>query len=135
MPPKRPIDKLIFVFAADSGSLNALLDSAKKLFRIKNCTLCSLTHGLAGEKSEWRECRDELGVPVEYLHRDELAGELKSLVASSLPCVVADSRGELIVLLKPDVLERCQGSVADFKGRLRYFAASHGLEIRDPALA
>jgi hypothetical protein len=135
MPPKRPIDKLLFIFAADSGSFNALLDSAKKFLRIKNCTLCSITHGLAGEKSEWRECRDELGVPIEYLHRDELSGDLKALVAASLPCVVADSGGDLIVLLKPEVLERCQGSVADFKGRLRYFAASHGLEIRDSAIA
>lgn len=135
MPPKRPIDKLLFVFAADSGSFNALLDSAKKFLRIKNCTLCSITHGLAGEKSEWRECRDELGVPIEYLHRDELSGDLKALVGTSLPCVVADSEGDLIVLLKPEVLERCQGSVADFKGRLRYFAASHSLEIRDSAIA
>ena len=133
MSPKRPIDRLIFVFAADSGSFNALLDSAKKLLRIKNCTLCAITHGLAGEKSEWRNCREEIGVPIDYLHRDELSGGLKDLVEKSLPCVVADSGGDFTLLLTPGVLERCQGSVADLKGRLHYFAASRGLEIREQA--
>ena len=61
MSQKRPIDRLMFVFSADAGSFNAFLDSARKLLRIKGCTLCSITHGLAGEKSEWRECKEEIG--------------------------------------------------------------------------
>jgi hypothetical protein len=129
MTPKRRIERLLFVFSADSGSFNAFLDSAKKVLRIKGCTLCTITHGLAGEKSEWRECKEEIGVPVDYIHRDEISGELRSVVGDQLPCIVAQAGNDLILLLAPDVLERCQGSVADLKGRLAYFASINRLEL------
>src|SRR5215471_2038480 len=120
--PQRTIDRLVFVFNATSGPLSALLDSAKKILQIKGCTLCAITHGLAGEKSEWAECKTALGVPVDYVHRDEVTPDLRRLVGDDLPCVVALANGELIPLLSPAVLERCQGSVADFRGRLNYHA-------------
>jgi hypothetical protein len=126
---KRTIDRLIFVFSADSGALSAFLDSAKKVLRIKGCTLCTITHGLAGEKSEWRDCREELGVPIEYVHRDEVSPDLQRVVGNNLPCVVAQAGDELVLLLGPEVLERCRGSVADLKGRLSIFAAMNRLEL------
>jgi hypothetical protein len=129
MTPKRRIDRLLFVFNADTGSFNAFLDSARKLLRLNGCTLCSITHGLAGEKSEWRECKEEIGVPVDYVHRDEISAELHSVVGDQLPCIVAQTGTDLILLLAPDVLERCQGSVADLKGRLSYFASVNRLEL------
>lgn len=126
---KRTIDRLIFVFSADAGALNAFLDSAKKVLRIKGCTLCTITHGLAGEKSEWRDCKEELGVPIDYVHRDEVSPELQRVVGNHLPCVVAQTGNELVLLLGPEVLERCRGSVADLKGRLNIFAAMNRLEL------
>ena len=127
--PKRRIDRLIFVFNAGSGSFNAFLDSARKVLQIKGCTLCTITHGLAGEKSEWKECKEEIGVPVDYVHRDEITPDLGRVVGDNLPCVVAEAGGELILLLGPDVLDRCKGSVADLKGRLTVFSSMHGLEL------
>jgi hypothetical protein len=135
MNVKRTIDRLIFVFSADSGALNAFLDSAKKVLRIKGCTLCSITHGLAGEKSEWRDCKEELGVPIEYVHRDEVSPDLQRVIGNNLPCVVAQTGGDLVLLLGPDVLERCRGSVADLKGRLNVFAAMNRLELPQSAPA
>lgn len=129
MSPKRSIDRLLFVFSADSGTFNAFLDSARKLLRIKGCTLCSITHGLAGEKSEWRDCKEEIGLPVDYVHRDEVSDELRRVVGDKLPCIVAQTGNDLVLLLAPDVLERCQGSVADLKGRLHYFASINRLEM------
>jgi len=129
MNTKRQIDRLIFVFSADSGSFNAFLDSAKKVLRIKGCTLCAITHGLAGEKSEWRECKEELGVQIDYVHRNEVSEELRRVAGDNLPCVVAHAEGDLVFLLGPDVLDRCRGSVADLKGRLQVFAAMRQLEL------
>ena len=129
MSEKKQIQRLILVYDADTGRLNALVDSARKVFRLNGCALCGITHGLAGEKSEWKDCRDELGVPVDYRHRDELFGELKELVEGQLPCVVAETDDGPRVLLTPQVLERCKGSVNDFKGRLLTYAAMHDLEI------
>lgn len=124
-----PIERLLFVYAADSGLVSAWVDSARKLLRLKGCTLCSLTHGLAGERLDWRECKDELGVPIDYLHRDELPPALEQAVGRRLPCVVAQAGGRLAVLLDPAALERCQGSVSDLRGRLRAHAAMSGLAL------
>ena len=129
MTAKRRIDRLLFVFNAGSGSLNAFIDSARKLLQIKGCTLCTITHGLAGEKSEWKECKEEIGVPVDYVHKDEIWPALDAAIGDNLPCVVAEAGGELILLLAPDVLDRCKGSVADLKGRLIVFSSMKGLEL------
>ena len=126
----RAIERLILVFDADAGALNALVDSTRKLFRLKGCSLCSITHGLAGEKGQWRSCRETLGVPVDYLHRNELDATTAGVVGDQLPCVLASSGGRTELLMGPGVLDRCAGSVADFKGRLMHHAARLGLGLR-----
>lgn len=126
---RRPIDRLILVFAAESGAFHAFLDSAKKVLRIKGCTLCSITHGLVGEKAEWKTCREELGVPVDSVHLDEIDSELAQVIDGQVPCIVAQTGDDKVLLLGPDVLERCRGSVADLKGRLFTHAAGKGLSL------
>jgi hypothetical protein len=132
-PKPRPqaVESLVFVYAADSGPLHAVLDSARKLLSLKGCTLCSLTHGLMGESSQWRSCKEALGVPVEYVHRDEVAGAVAEVVAGRLPSVVARSARGLTLLLDPAAIERCHGSVADLKARIQVHAALHGLVLPD----
>ena len=61
------------------------------------------------------------------MHRDEVDDELRELVGEQLPCIVAEAGGERKLLLGPDVLRRCRGSVADLKGRLNYFASLNRL--------
>lgn len=129
MTQRASIERLYFVYQADSGLLGATLDSVRKLLRVNGCALCSITHGLAGEKSEWRTCKEELGVPVDYVHRDELSGPIRNAVGAGLPAVVAQTAAGFQVLLTPEVLERCKGSVADLKGRLFAHAAMKGLEL------
>jgi hypothetical protein len=125
----RTISRLVLVFDANSGKLSAFVDSVKKVLMVQGCSLCAITHGLAGEKDEWRSCREELGVPVDYLHRDEVPPVLKATVEGQLPCIVAEVQGEYVVLLGPDVLERCRGSVADLKGRLFFHMTARELEL------
>jgi hypothetical protein len=126
---KAAIRKLIFVYAADSGKLNALMESAKKLLSINGCSLCAITHGLAGEKGEWKQCSEEFGVPIDYLHRDEVPPSLARIIEGRLPCVLAQTDDETRVLLAPDVLERAKGSVADLKGRLITYASMYQLQF------
>lgn len=125
----RPIDRLILVYAADSGTLAAVVDSAKKLLKLQGCTLCTITHGVLGEKDEWKDCKTELGVPVDYLHRDELDEAMRRLVGDALPCVVAEAGGERVLLLDPGVLSRCRASVAELKGKILWHARAKGLFV------
>lgn len=135
MAQTRSIQRLLFVYNADSGILNSVIDSAKKLLSINGCPLCSLTHSLAGERTEWKSCKESIGVPIDYVHRDELTPQIKSLVGKELPCVLAEADGELAILLPADVVARCKGSVADLRGRLKTHAAMRGLTfpILEPA--
>lgn len=132
MPDVQQIRRLILIYNADSGRLNAWADSARKILRLNGCSLCAITHGLAGEKADWRSCRAEIGVPIDTLHRDEIFGPMKELVGDALPCVVAETAGGPRVLLTPDVLDRCRGSVDDFRGRLLTHAAMRDLELPAP---
>ena len=129
MSQPRAIDRLLFVFDADSGAWSAAADSARKLLRLNGCALCAVTHGLLSERDEMRSCREELGVPVDYLHRDELPSGLRDLVAGRLPTVVAVVGDEPVVLLEPEVIARCRGSVADLRGKLVFHAARRGLAL------
>jgi hypothetical protein len=124
---KRTIDRLILVFNADSGALSAWFDSARKLLRIRGCSLCATTHGLVGETPEWRRAKARLGVPVDHVHRDEIGPRLREVVGEGLPAIVAELGGERLLLLGPDVLDRSKGDVAALEGRLHEHASLKGL--------
>ena len=133
MAQRTTIDRLLFVYNADSGKWSAFVDSARKVLKIQGCTLCSITHGLTGEKEDWRDCKDELGVPVDYVHRDEVTARLSENIGERRPAVVAEAGGNYTVLLGPEVLDRCRGSVADFKGRLMAYASMNALQFPQEA--
>ncbi|MEM7395057.1 MAG: hypothetical protein AAF492_22225, partial [Verrucomicrobiota bacterium] len=88
-----------------------------------------LTHGTFGERNSWKSCKQEIGVPIEYLHRDEIPQNLQDVVGDQIPSVVARTNGSFVLLLKPEVIGRCKGNVSDLKGRLRHFAAINDLSL------
>ena len=65
--------KLIFVYNADSGVLNAVKDAVHKIFKPQTygCNLCAVTFGPVSMKSEWGRYIEALPVSVEFLHRNE----------------------------------------------------------------
>jgi len=128
-PLPRQVDQLIFVYKAEAGKVNALIDSAKKLLGADGCSLCEITHGLVGEKNEWRGCREQMEVPVVAYHQDEMPSSVERLVRDSLPSVVAQVGGEMRILMDPEALEKCRGSVADFKIHLRQSLVTNGMVI------
>lgn len=125
------IEELVLVYNADAGLVSALQDSALKLFRLNGCTLCTITHGVAGERADWKECKAAFGVPVAYFHRDDMPQDLRSAVSGQLPAVMAKVGREYVHLLGPDTLARCNGKVADLKGRIRHNARLQGLTLPD----
>lgn len=68
------MEKLIFVYNADSGLLNGLKDLLHKNISPKTypCSLCALTYNNLGMLNEWAEFVKQLNKQVEFLHRDEL---------------------------------------------------------------
>jgi hypothetical protein len=72
------VSKLIFVYNANSGKLNSLLDSAHKIVSptTYECTLCHLTFGVFKENELWARFRESAtntnsSLQLEFLHKDE----------------------------------------------------------------
>jgi hypothetical protein len=68
---------LVFVYNADSGLMNGLIDMGHKIVSPHTyaCSLCGVTYNLLGMRPQWRRFVQGLGRPVRFLHRDELAAE------------------------------------------------------------
>lgn len=103
MTTEKEQPKLIFVYNADSGLKNALIDSAHKIFKPKTyqCSLCDLTYGPFKEKKKWKAFRKNSGVDMKFLHADEFEHLYKSKFrpAFELPVVLVENQYELDILI------------------------------------
>ncbi|HEX8337388.1 MAG TPA: hypothetical protein VF621_11705 [Pyrinomonadaceae bacterium] len=100
---------LVFVYNADSGVFNTLADAAHKIFspRTYACNLCALTHTAVRMRGEWREFLDGLGLPLEFLHADELATRY-GLNGVPLPAVFTKDGPGLSLLAGADSVNACR---------------------------
>lgn len=105
---KDPIKKLLFVYNADSGVGNRLLDTAHKVFRPEtySCRLCELTYGVFLEKSAWKKFRKQSDIPMEFLHRDEFlkAYASKFIPSYTFPIVLELSEHDMHVFMGTEEL-------------------------------
>ena len=114
--------RLLFVYNADGGLVDVVLDAAHKILSpaTYQCDLCRLTHGWFRERAEWRAFIESLDVEVEFLHRDALAREYPGVSVTPpavlfrvgdtwVPCVDAAALAacESIDTLIALVRERC----------------------------
>jgi len=88
---------MIFVYNADSGKINAMLDIAHKWVSPSTyqCSLCSLTHDTLHEKSEWADFKESSSDTLEFYHKDEF--EKKFKVTYDYP-VILDASHEMQIL-------------------------------------
>lgn len=100
---------LVFVYNADSGVFNALTDAAHKIFspRTYACNLCALTYGAVQMRTDWKEFLEGLGLPLEFLHADELATRY-GLKGVRLPAVFTKNAERLKVLAGADAINACR---------------------------
>ena len=103
------MEKLIFVYNADSGLVNALKDWAHKIVSPETyaCSLCALTYDNLGMRRPWREFIKELGVEVEFLHRDELE-EKYGVNGVQLPATFILENGKPKLWIASDAMNACQ---------------------------
>jgi hypothetical protein len=136
MPQTHAIARLILVtpFAVEAST------GAEEVETMRACPLCQITHDLsergATVKEDFRAWMDRVGVPVDVVPRDRASGFVLDAVAEAPPAVVAETEdGAMVQLLDRGGLARCSGSVADFRGRIRFQAARHDLRLPEPAVS
>lgn len=93
----------------------------------RHCSLCDITHGSVRERREWRSCRAGLPIPFDTYHRDDQPDAVRASSGSRAPVVVAETTSGVVVLLGPDELHECHGSVDRLMDRISAAAARHGL--------
>ena len=72
--------KIIFVYNANSGFVNSILDIGHKVISPKTyeCNLCNMTYGVVSEKEEWKKFRESSKDELEFLHKDEFEKKYNS---------------------------------------------------------
>lgn len=94
---------LIFVYNANSGKINAWLDSAHKIVSPKTyqCRLCDLTYGIFKENEDWTRFRESAvtthpDLQLEFLHIDEFEKKYwsKWLPKYTYPIILEKSENE-----------------------------------------
>lgn len=98
--------KLVFIYNADSGLVNSLLDGAHKIVSPATyaCSLCRLTHGAVSEKKLWTQFREELklaGKNLQFLHKDEFRKVYKSKFGHkfTFPILLVEGENGLEILV------------------------------------
>jgi len=101
--------RLVFVYNADSGLLNAAKDIWHRVASPSTypCALCKRTYGTTGMDRRWRQFVESLDVPVEFLHRDELTAR---------PEITADGVELPVGLLMRDGSTQVVVTAADMRG-------------------
>ncbi|MCI5208930.1 MAG: GTPase [Candidatus Electrothrix sp. ATG2] len=105
--------KIVFVYNAESGKINTLLDIGHKILRpdTYSCNLCSLTHGVFSEKEEWRQYRAATPHELKFLHKDEFEERYGKERGYSYPVIlkVLDDGKSLEVLLATEEIIALSG--------------------------
>jgi hypothetical protein len=102
------MSKLIFVYNADSGLVNAFKDWMHKIISPETypCSLCALTYDNLGMRHPWREFIKGLGYEVKFLHRDKLA-ERYGIKDVPLPAAFTLQNGKLNLWIEADAMDAC----------------------------
>jgi len=111
---KKKNGKLVFVYNANSGTRNAILDGMHKVFSPSTyqCSLCDITFGLVSENKEWKKFREESDLQMDFLHKDEFTQQIGNQVAEkySLPIVLVKENEGLRVLVETEELNQLESA-------------------------
>jgi hypothetical protein len=88
-----------------------------------SCELCDISHGPVMQKKAWKEWKATMlqdGHLVQVIHRNDMSPELALFVGDRLATVVErHSESEWSVVLRPDELKECGGSVVKFAAMMQ----------------
>jgi len=104
------LQKLIFIYNADSGVRNLIIDGAHKILSpgTYECKLCEITFGAFTEKGAWKKFRKTSGHEMTFLHKDEFRKQYASKFGYkfTFPIVLVEASGGLEVFVNTEEINR-----------------------------
>ncbi|MBM1108114.1 GTPase [Aurantibacter crassamenti] len=102
------IQRLIFVYNADTGLRNQLIDGAHKILSPSTyeCKLCAITFGAFTENTTWKNFRKASATEMEFLHKNEFGKQYASKFKHNFtfPIVLAETDNGLEVIIQSEEL-------------------------------
>lgn len=100
--------RLLIVYNADGGVLNALMHAVHKAFRPSTypCSLCAITYGAVSMHDEWRRFLKSLPMEVVFHHRDDFAETYPGHGVDLPAILLARGDSSLQVLISSSELDR-----------------------------
>ncbi len=97
-----PPDRLIFVYNADGGLVQGLLDSVHKTLSPATypCSLCAITYGALRMDTKWRKWLKALPIPVAFYHKDDTPYR-----GFALPVVLCERGGQVESFIDAETLD------------------------------
>ena len=107
MPQARHPPRLILLYNAESGFMNAVWDSVQKIVSPGSyqCALCALSHGTFTMRGPWRAFLKGLPLSVEEYHRDEFASAFPEAEIQPAAILIADSDAKPRILVSAEELD------------------------------
>ncbi len=113
---KSKFKKIVFIYNANSGVKNALLDGAHKILSpgTYQCNLCDLTYGVFTENRLWKKFRMNSDLEMVFLHRDEFQKEYASkfIPKYTYPIILLETEFDLDILINTTELNELTSSQA-----------------------
>lgn len=107
-------EKSLFIYNANSGKRNALMDVAHKILSPKtyDCNLCDITYGIFSENMTWKSFREQSSVAMEFLHKDEFSKMYASKFGHkfTFPIILAETGNGLEVYVGTEELNALKDS-------------------------
>ncbi len=111
---KSPVQKLIFIYNADSGFFNTIANSFHKIFRPSTykCSLCKLTYRIFKESFEWQMFRKQSHLNMQFLHKNDFDSSFVSKFNHrfTFPIVLVDTGDEFEVFITTEELNELKNS-------------------------
>lgn len=110
------LQKLIFVYNADSGLRNLIIDGAHKILRPSTyeCKLCKITFGAFTENNIWKEFRLQSDLEMDFLHKDEFQKQYASKFGHKFtyPIILGETQDGLEVLISTEEMNKLEDAKA-----------------------
>ena len=109
--PTPQIVRLVGDFDADSTLRGELAYWVGARRGRRHCSLCEITHRSVRQRPEWQTCRAGWPVPFDTYHRNGQPDAIRTEASGQAPVVLAETGTGNLLLLTPNELDACDGSI------------------------